>query len=75
MRKCFHKNQAENIRIKRWYAVALKKGDILYAFAFDEIDAISSIFGYTDINTILKVVDTVTLCKPQNGRNLTLLGK
>ena len=75
MRKCLHKNQTENIRVKRWYAVALKKGDIFYAFAFDEIEAIASIFGDTDSNTILKSVDTVTPCNPQNGCNFTLLGK
>lgn len=74
MRKFFRKNQADKIRVRRWYAVILNKGDALYTLAYDENDAICRIFGNNDSFAVRKSVYTVVPCKLAVRDDFTFLG-
>lgn len=71
MRKFIHQDKAKQIRVERWWAVVLNKGDVLYVLAKDERDAIERIFGTTSSWAVRHSIHGVFPCKLAVAADLT----
>lgn len=59
MRYGIHKDEASKV----WWAIVLRKGDVLFVLAEDEYEAVIKCFGTTDCYAVKHAIQSVVRCK------------